>query len=129
MEQTIKQLAAIAILMLILDGVWLTSRNAYHQGVFQAIQGSPLQARLTAGLFVYVLMILGLWYFVVRPASSWQTAAAQGAALGAVVYGTYDFTNYATLTRYPLAFAVSDTIWGSALFAVTAAATVWFLNM
>lgn len=129
MEQTVKQLATIAVLMLILDGIWLASRHAYHQSVFQAIQGSPLQARLVSGLVVYTLMIAGLWYFVVRPASSWQAAAAQGAALGAVVYGTYDFTNHATLTRYPLSFAIADTIWGSALFAVTAAATVWFLNM
>lgn len=115
------QIAAATVTMTALDAVWLTALQPVVRRAFAAIQGSPLQFRWAPAILVYVLMIAGVWFFAVSPAASWSDAGIRGAALGAVVYGVYDFTNYATLTRYPLQLALGDWAWGTALFAMTAA--------
>jgi uncharacterized membrane protein len=91
--------------------------------MFAALQGSPLTIRWPAVILVYALMAIGLWWFVVRPATSVASAATNGAALGALVYGVYDMTNYATLSRFSLSYALADWLWGTVLFAGTAALT------
>lgn len=115
------QLATVAIVMLILDAVWLTANNAYHRQVFAAIQGKPLTARIIPAALVYVIMIGAVWFFAVEPAQGWQEAAGRGALIGLAMYGVYDMTNYATLSAYPMYFAISDMLWGTFLCATTAA--------
>ena len=115
------QLLVIALLMLALDAAWLTARAAVSGTVIAAIQGSPLSIRWPAAALCYLVMIAGLWWFAVRPSVDWTDAAANGAALGAVVYGVYDLTSYATLKRFPLSYALADWAWGTVLFAVVAA--------
>ena len=115
------QLATVIVVMLIFDGVWLTANNPYHRSVFAAIQGKPLAIRLIPAILVYVIMIATVWFFAVEPSQSWLDAAGRGALIGLAMYGVYDMTNYATLTGYPLFFAVSDMMWGAFLCAATAA--------
>ena len=43
-----------------------------------------------------------------------------GALLGAMAYGTYEFTNYATLTRWSLQMVAVDVAWGAVLTGVSA---------
>jgi uncharacterized membrane protein len=107
--------------MIALDAVWLTALQPVIRRAFATIQGQPLQFRWWPSALVYVLMIAGLWFFAIQPATSWIDAAGRGGALGALVYGVYDFTNYATLVRYPLHLALGDWAWGTFLFGVTAA--------
>jgi uncharacterized membrane protein len=114
-------IAAVAVIMLLMDGLWLTYRAAYHRQVFAAIQGSPLQLRIPAAVAAYALMIAGVWFFAVRPACTVAGAAGRGAFVGLLMYGVYDLTNYATLTRYPTAYALTDMAWGTFLCAVVAA--------
>lgn len=118
------QLATVAAVMLVLDGVWLTANNAYHRSVFAAIQGKPLAIRMIPAALVYILMIGAVWFFAVEPSKTWLEAAGRGALIGLAMYGVYDMTNYATLTAYPLAFALSDMLWGAFLCGATAAAAV-----
>jgi uncharacterized membrane protein len=115
------QLLTVSVVMLALDAVWLTMRAAASGAMIAALQGSPLTIRWSAGALCYIVMILGLWWFAVRPAADWQAAAGSGAALGALVYGVYDLTNYATLKRFPLSYALADWAWGTFLFATVAA--------
>lgn len=114
-------IAAVAVIMLAMDAVWLSARSAYHRQVFAALQGQPLQVRIPAAVGVYALMIAGVWFFAVRPAESWTDAAGRGAFLGLIMYGLYDLTNYATLTRYPLHYTLSDMAWGTFLCGAVAA--------
>lgn len=118
----LSQLATVAVVMLVLDGIWLTANNAYHRSVFAAIQGKPLVARLIPAALVYIIMIGAIWFFAVEPAQTWLDAAGRGALIGLAMYGVYDMTNYATLSAYPLAFAASDMLWGTFLCATVAAA-------
>jgi uncharacterized membrane protein len=120
-SKTTTQLLTILVTMLALDAVWLTSTAASARTMFARIQKEPLQIRYGSAAIVYVLMAIGLYFFVVDSASEWKDAAWKGTLLGLVVYGTYDWTNYATLKYYTPQFAIRDMIWGGALFGITAA--------
>jgi uncharacterized membrane protein len=115
------ELLSIAAVMLVMDAAWLTGNSAYHRKVFAAIQGTPLVIRAIPAAIVYVLMIGAVWFLAVRGANSWSDAAVKGGVLGLGMYGVYDMTNYATLTKYPLTFALTDMAWGTVLCATTAA--------
>lgn len=115
------QIVTILVTMLALDAVWLTSTAASAREMFARVQKEPLQARYGPAAIVYVLMTVGLYFFVVDQATTWVDAAWKGALLGLVVYGTYDWTNYATLKYYTPQFAMTDMFWGGALFGITAA--------
>jgi uncharacterized membrane protein len=117
----LRQLLTVTAVLLVLDAGWLTANNAYHRQVFAAIQGQPLQVRMIGAVGSYLLLIIGVWFFATRDATSWQEAAGRGALLGLCLYGVYDLTNYATLTKYPVRYMVTDMIWGTCLGAITAA--------
>lgn len=108
--------------MVALDAAWLWGRGATNGTMFAALQGAPLSIRWPVAILCYIVMIGGLWWFAIRPSATWQAAAGNGAALGALVYGVYDLTNHATLLRFPLSYALTDWMWGTFLFAVAAAA-------
>lgn len=123
-----KELSIVAIIMLTMDALWLTGNLAYHRQVFAALQGQPLQVRWVPAAAVYILMIVGVWFFAVSPAIEWTEATGRGALMGAVMYGLYDLTNYATLVHYPLRYTLTDMTWGIILCAVVAGGTRWILN-
>ena len=127
---TIAQILTVSLVMLGMDAVWLVGNAAFHRQVFATIQGSPLKVRMGPAAIAYVLMIAGVWFFAVRPAGDdWLAAAGRGAALGALMYGVYDMTNLATLTKYPLNYAITDMIWGTALCGTVAAVATYFTGV
>ncbi len=119
---TIAQILTVGLVMLGMDAVWLTYNAAFHRQVFAIIQGSPLQIRMAPAILTYVIMIAAVWFFAVAPSGTdWLAAAGRGAAIGVAMYGVYDLTNLATLTKYPIGYAITDMIWGSFLCATVAA--------
>jgi uncharacterized membrane protein len=107
--------------LLALDAVWLTSNMTMHRALFAKLQGSPLTIRWIPAVLVYVVIVGAVWFFAVRETKTVQDAAVRGGLLGLSMYGVYDLTNYATLSKYPLTFAVSDMAWGTFLCATVAA--------
>ena len=112
--------------MLVLDVVWLTVRASYHQALFQSVQGSPLTMRLLPAIGVYLLLPVIVVLSAVRGAKSTADAARRGALTGALLYGFYDLTNYATLKGWTATMALTDTAWGATVCAVGAATTYAF---
>lgn len=117
----IAELLTVALLLLVLDAGWLTANAAFHRQVFAVLQGSPLRVRIWAAVGAYTLLIVAVWFFAVRPTETVAAAAGHGALLGLCLYGVYDFTNLATLTKYPLSYALPDIAWGTLLCAAVAA--------
>lgn len=76
-----------------------------------------------AGIF-YAAYIAGVVYFVSLPSETAAKAALNGALLGLMCYGTYEFTNYATLKAWSLEQVAIDTIWGGFLTGFSAWAGV-----
>ena len=105
----------ILVIMLLLDSVYLFLTKTIFGEMVAKIQRTAMQFRLAGAVIVYLLLAVGLYYFIVKP----ERNAWEAALLGLVIYGTFDFTNYAMLKNYDLKIAIMDTVWGSLLFALT----------
>lgn len=79
--------------------------------------------RLGPAVVFYAAYVAGLLYLVSLPAlKAGQPTAAlvNGAILGALAYGTYEFTNLATLKHWNWQMVATDLIWGTVLTGVSA---------
>lgn len=122
MLESLKLFSVSLVSFLVLDYIWLglIAKNIYlkHLATIGRIENGEFKIILWAGVAVYVLMSIGLVYFVipkVRVESSWLWVFLIGALYGFISYGIYDMTNYATLKDYTLQLSAIDMIWGSVL--------------
>ncbi len=115
-------LVVAAVTMGVLDGVWLAvvAKSFYRSQLAPILR--PKFDGVAAGVF-YLLYVVGIVALAVGPADSVANAAARGALLGLVAYGTYDLTNRATIEPFPWRLALADMAWGTALTAAVAAIT------
>lgn len=104
-----------ALIIAAIDLPYLMLISGQFRPMIVAIQGSALQFRLWAAIPVYIALGYLLTITAQLPGASWK----QAALIGSATYAVYDFTNLATLTRYPLGFALQDTIWGGTLMALS----------
>jgi uncharacterized membrane protein len=97
-----------------LDALWLgwAGPNLYRPALGDLL--APTFRLAPAGIF-YLAYLAGMVWFAIRPgiASGLGAAALNGALLGALCYATYDFTNQATLARWPSYVTAIDVCWGA----------------
>lgn len=97
-----------------LDALWLgwAGPNLYRPALGDLL--APTFRLAPAGIF-YLAYLAGMVWFAIRPgiASGLPAAALNGALLGALCYATYDFTNQATLARWPGYVTAIDVCWGA----------------
>ncbi|OEZ49159.1 hypothetical protein JAB1_28980 [Janthinobacterium sp. MP5059B] len=115
---------ATLCVFLAIDALWLAvlMKPMYAAALGPLLADTPRWAPAT--LF-YLLYVAGLLVFAILPGlrlRRGRTAAALGALLGLLAYGTYDLSNYATLRDWPLALTAIDMAWGAVLSAVSATA-------
>ena len=101
--------------MLALDAAYLTATRSIFGAVVAKIQRVAIQMRVEGAIVVYALLVLGLYKFII----SERRPVKDAAILGLVIYGVFDFTNYAMFKNYDLTTALMDTVWGSILMALT----------
>ncbi|MFO7461713.1 MAG: DUF2177 family protein [Desulfatiglandales bacterium] len=80
--------------------------------------GDSLNPVKWAAALVWLLIPLGILLFVLpRTTASdpYLTGLGWGFLYGAILYGVYDFTNYALLDRWPLKMTFADILWGGIL--------------
>lgn len=114
-------LAYLAMLLVFLgiDAVWL---KWVMKPLFDRHLAALLaeQVRLAVAAGFYLFYVAGIAYFAVAPAGSWSAALFKGFLLGAIAYGTYEFTNMATLKGWHWSMVITDVAWGAFLTALTA---------
>lgn len=115
---------AAALTMLVLDAIWLSQAvpRIYKPQLGDLLAEQPNFA--IAGVF-YLVYLIGVVVFAILPAvdkGSWTQALLMGGLLGLVAYGTYDFTNLATLRGWPLGLSLIDVAWGVVLTATVSVA-------
>lgn len=110
-----KQVILSGIVMLLLDGIYLSTFGDFFNKLVTSVQGSPIKFNVLGAIICYIFLISGLNYFILTPRKSWQEAML----LGLVIYGVYETTNYAILKKWRLSAVVLDTCWGGILFALT----------
>lgn len=100
-----------------IDMLWLgyLARNYYKTQLQHLL--SP-EVNWPAAFLFYFVYIAGILFFAVRPGLSAQSlgvACLYGALFGFFTYATYDLTNLATLTNWPIKVVVVDIAWGTLL--------------
>ena len=101
----------------IIDLVWL---GVVAKGFYQKHLGYLMRPQINwaAAVLFYLLFIIGIVFFAVRPALELQSpmrALVYGALFGFFAYATYDLTNLATVRDWPVIVTVIDLIWGTVL--------------
>lgn len=114
-------LVATFFVAILVDIPYLWMRIDFHKAFFQNVQKSPLTVRLAPAAFVYVFFAIALVFVALKPAASLRDAVLRGASVGAVMYGFYDATNFATLTGWTWNMAIFDTLWGATAGALVTA--------
>lgn len=115
---------AAILFALDLIGLRLFIRPTFERHVAHLLV-EPVRA-IPAILF-YLGYVAGVLWFVSVPALRADHPAAAlvgGVMLGLMAYGTYEFTNYATLRDWSIEQVAIDTIWGGVLTGLSAWAGV-----
>ena len=120
--QTAK-LVSLALIMLIVDIVWLGYISNYFTDYNQTInkvQKSPLKPRYLGGFIAYILMFIGFLVFVypnvkdsINPL---KDSLYYGGLYGLTVYGIYNGTNYFTFEDWDKKTVLVDSLWGATLY-------------
>ncbi|MDJ0826244.1 MAG: DUF2177 family protein [Rhodobacter sp.] len=115
-----------AVIFLAIDAVMLRSVLAplFEQHIKHIMLDD---IRLGAAALFYLFYVAGLLYLVSVPALAADApvkALIGGAILGAIAYGTYEFTSYAILKDWSLQMVIADTAWGTVLTGFSAWAGV-----
>jgi uncharacterized membrane protein len=79
------------------------------------VQGSPIQLNWIAAIMCYIILVCGLYYFIIRDKRSIFDAFI----LGILVYGVYETTNMAIIKQWKYQTVIVDMLWGGILFATT----------
>lgn len=103
----------------IIDLIWLVIMNGrFYKKELSALMAEKV--KWLPAIIFYLLFVFAALVLVVLPAvekGSWLTALLYGGLLGMVSYGTYDFTNLASIRNWPLKVTIVDIIWGTLLSA------------
>lgn len=126
-------LIVVAVIVLALDAVFLTLTKDLFARQVMLVQGTAMQVNIPSAAICYILIVVGLYYFVLRhvivPNATSAAAALQTMRigdgiknaffLGILVYGVYETTTLAILRNWSPTTALIDTTWGGTLFALS----------
>ena len=116
--------AATTIIFLALDAIMLTQ---HMRPLFQRYLGDQIltDIRFVPAIVFYLAYTAGLVYLVSLPALKTGSAIVLPAAIiGAMAYGTYEFTSYAIMKSWSPVIVINDFAWGTVLTAFSAWAGV-----
>ena len=107
---------------LILDAIMLT---LVMKPLFDRHIGALMleNIRLLPAALFYLAYVAGILWFVSWPAlrdGDLTRVFINGALLGLMCYGTYEFTSYAIMKDWHWSMVVTDTTWGAVLTALAA---------
>lgn len=108
---------AVLVFIIAMDFIFL---NLIMKGFYdKQLASFPRTLRLWSGLIAWALIALGAVVLVVPRVQALPSAVLYGALFGLVLYGVYDFSNYAILKNYTLAMTLVDWAWGTFLCTLT----------
>jgi uncharacterized membrane protein len=129
----VTDLIVLAVIILALDSVFLYLAKDIFARQVMLVQGTAMKVNIPSAAVCYLLIVVGLYYFVLRhiivPNATSAAASVQTMRigdgikaaffLGVVVYGVYETTTLAILRNWSPMTAVIDTTWGGTLFALS----------
>jgi uncharacterized membrane protein len=110
-----KELLISGIILLVIDGIFLYANAHMFQLQVAEVQRVSLQMKPLGAILCYILLILGLYYFIIRQHKPVKDAVL----LGLLVYGVFETTNYALFKNWQVKTMIIDTMWGGILLGLT----------
>jgi uncharacterized membrane protein len=104
-----------AFLMIFIDYIYLRIIQNYFKYQIRLVQNENVKINYLGALMCYVLLIVGINYFIIKPRKSVSDAFL----LGIIIYGVYETTNYTLFKNWSIFTVIIDTLWGGTLFALT----------
>jgi uncharacterized membrane protein len=111
-------LIVIAIIMLLVDAVYLSLSKAHFANVVRSIQKSEMNIDIWGAMVSYGALIIAFYWFIV----SRNAGILDAMILGWVIYFVFDGTNKAMFKNYAWDTVLMDGIWGGLLFGI-----VWMI--
>jgi uncharacterized membrane protein len=125
----------LAIIIIVLDIIWLSLNKDNYNKTVRSIQGSAIKVKYLPAVLSYLLVLYSIIFIAIPAARSYiaslkknkgnkitQSILASliyGGGLGLVIYGIFNTTNMAIFDKYDAAIAVRDTLWGVFLYTVS----------
>ena len=110
-----KNIIILAIILLILDFIYISIFSNHFKNQVLKVQKKPLQLNIKTTILCYILIIFCLYYFIIKNNKSVLDAFV----LGICVYGIYELTTISLLSNWELKTVIIDTVWGGILFSLT----------
>ena len=108
----IKEYLLTSLILLGLDFIYLSLTKKYFNDQVKLVQGTPIKLNIIATIACYILLSMGIFYFIITKNFSYF----ESFYLGIFVYGVYDLTTMAILKNWKWNTVVMDTLWGGTLF-------------
>lgn len=108
----IKKYLLIGIIILALDSVYLSLAKNLFSKQIKLVQKEPFKLNIYSAILCYILLTLGIYYFVIEKNLSYKEAFF----LGFIIYGIFDTTTMSIFNDWNPLLALLDTCWGGILF-------------
>ena len=112
---SIKDLLLTSVFLILIDSIYLYSMKSYFNYQIKIVQGSDIQMNMYATLLCYIVLVFGLYYFIIKDNRSLIDAFL----FGFVIYAVYELTTMALLKKWKIETVIIDTLWGGILFTLT----------
>ena len=113
-----KQHVVASILLILLDILWIQFvMKKRYLSMIHNIQGSN-DVNIWYGILAYTFALIGLNLFVLPniKKDKLKDSLKYGFVFGLVVYGVFDFTNAALISKWDIKLAMIDVLWGGFLY-------------
>ena len=120
-----KEIIILGIVLLLLDYIYISTFSNHFKEQIYKVQNKPLKLNIKSAVLSYILLILGLYYFILKENKSLKDAFL----LGIFVYGVYELVTITLLKDWKWKTVLIDTLWGGILFTTTVYITRNILKM
>ena len=77
----IRSLLVVAVMMLLMDAVWLTFQYNYNATIIKNVQKSVMKMRYIPAALVYLIMPIAVTYLAILPSKTIQESVQKGGLL------------------------------------------------
>lgn len=105
------------IILLILDTIFLWINQSMFEIQIADVQRVIIRPKYMGGVVCYLLLIAGLYWFILRT----RRPIWEAIIYGLILYGVFETTNYTIFKKWQLRTVMIDTLWGGALMGLTTA--------
>jgi uncharacterized membrane protein len=110
-----KDFVLTGTILLVVDVLFLYSNRTMFKQQVENVQHSAFKMNYFGATFAYILLIFGLYWFIIKD----NRCLVDAFILGFVIYGVYEGTSKALLKKWDYKTMVVDTLWGGTLMVLT----------